>query len=354
MNRRDDSQPGVDRSLEDLSAASTRANEPDIAAMDLRQMRLEFRTVLAERDALHEELLTLRKQQPLLAALGSILEAIVIYDADGRLVVCNDNFRTLYGYTEEEASPGVHYSELGRIDIERGNVAVGDEFGDGEEYLARKAEYRQRLEGSFIVQLKDGRWIKTIDRPVRGGGFASIQIDITEVKALEEQMRYMAQHDSLTSLPNRRLFIDHGRVLLATAERRQTSIALLFLDIDHFKEINDTFGHLVGDELLRQIAQRLKARLRASDLLARLSGDEFVVLLQLQDAYTARHVADILIREIGREFLIKDQRVSVSTSIGIAYYPADGTNLDELLDRSDHALYGAKGSGKGRWVEFSG
>ncbi|MCZ7599642.1 MAG: PAS-domain containing protein [Gammaproteobacteria bacterium] len=133
------------------------------------------RALEAERDTLVRELGALRAQQPLLDALGSIVEAIVIYDADGRLVVCNENFRKLYGYSEDEARPGVHFSELGRIDVERGNVAVGDEYGDGEAYLARKAEYRRKLEGSFIVRLRDGRWIKTIDRPVRGGGFASIR-----------------------------------------------------------------------------------------------------------------------------------------------------------------------------------
>jgi diguanylate cyclase (GGDEF)-like protein len=130
-------------------------------------------------------------------------------------------------------------------------------------------------------------------------------------------------------------------------------MAVLFLDIDHFKEVNDSFGHLVGDDLLRQISERLKERLRASDLVARLSGDEFVILLHLQSEDTARHVADVLIREMGRDFLLNDQRISISASIGIAYFPKDGRSLDELLDRSDQALYSAKRAGKGRWAEYS-
>ena len=111
------------------------------------------------------------------------------YDADGRLVTCNRNFRELYGYSEEEARPGVHFAELGRIDVARGQVVVGDEYGGGDDYLQRKAEYRRKLEGSFIVQLKDGRWLKTTDRRMSGGGFVSVQVDITEIKGKEEAFR---------------------------------------------------------------------------------------------------------------------------------------------------------------------
>ena len=122
------------------------------------------------------------------AAIENISEAIVIYDRDGRLVACNRNFRELYGYTADDVRPGVHFAELGRIDIERGNVAVGDEYGGGEAYLARKAEYRRLLQGSFTVQMKDGRWIRTNDRPMADGGFVSVQFDITEMKKSEQTL----------------------------------------------------------------------------------------------------------------------------------------------------------------------
>ncbi|MEO3431394.1 ATP-binding protein [Pelagibius sp. CAU 1746] len=122
-------------------------------------------------------------------ALEAVSEAIVIYDADGRLVTCNRKFRELYGYSEDEARPGVHFAELGRIDVARGHVVVGDEYGGGEDYLQRKAEYRSKLEGSFIVQLKDGRWLKTTDRRMSRGGFVSVQVDITEIKHKEGILR---------------------------------------------------------------------------------------------------------------------------------------------------------------------
>ncbi len=122
-------------------------------------------------------------------ALENSSEAIVIYDADGLLVACNRNFRELYGYTEDEAKKGAHFAELGRIDVERGNVDIGDQYGGGEEYLNRKAEYRRKLEGSFVVHLKDGRWIRTTDRHMRRGGFVSIQVDITDIKKSEQNLR---------------------------------------------------------------------------------------------------------------------------------------------------------------------
>ncbi|MGD1876268.1 MAG: ATP-binding protein [Kiloniellaceae bacterium] len=147
----------------------------------------------AECQALRRQLDAARDGARFAEALEAVSEAIVIYDADGRLVTCNRNFRDLYGYSEEEARPGVHFAELGRIDVERGHVVVGDEHG-GDDYLERKAEYRRKLEGSFIVQLKDGRWLKTTDRPMSGGGFVSVQVDITELKRNEEVFRKAMEH----------------------------------------------------------------------------------------------------------------------------------------------------------------
>jgi len=124
----------------------------------------------------------------LLDALDNISEAFVIYDKDGYLVTCNAKFRELYSYTEENTHPGVHFLELGKLDLEKGNIVVGDEFGSDEEYLKRKSDYRETLKGSFIVQMMDGRWIKTTDRPLTDGGFVSVQSDITEIKRNEAQL----------------------------------------------------------------------------------------------------------------------------------------------------------------------
>ncbi len=288
------------------------------------------------------------------SAVEHISEAVVIYDKDGGLVAWNQNFADLYDYREEELRPGVHYSELGRIDIERGNVAVGDEYGDGEEYLKRKAEYRHRLEGSFIVRLKDGRWIKTTDRPMGNGGFVSVQVDITELKKLEERMRYLAQHDMLTQMANRNLFAENSAYVLATAKRHKERFAVLFIDVDEFKDVNDRFGHAIGDEVLRMVAQRLKGRLRESDLVARVGGDEFVVLLPQQyDNETAHKVAEDIIEQMHMPFFVEGHQLGIGISIGIANYPDHAATIDDLVRLADQAMYVAKKEGKNRWAEFS-
>ena len=124
----------------------------------------------------------------LLHVLETVEEAIVVYDANGGLVYWNEQFKTLYRYKDEHLFPGQHYSELGRIDIDTGNVAVGDAYGTGEDYLARKCEYRRNLEGSFTVQMKDNRWIKTTDRRLPNGGFVSVQTDVTHLHLLQSDL----------------------------------------------------------------------------------------------------------------------------------------------------------------------
>ncbi|MEQ9606222.1 MAG: ATP-binding protein [Kiloniellaceae bacterium] len=165
-----------------LNGTLNGAGHGGAAGDDLEDLRAECQALRRQLDAAHDGAIFAE-------ALEAVSEAIVIYDADGRLVTCNRNFRELYGYSEEEARPGVHFAELGQIDVARGHVVVGDEYGGGDDYLQRKAEYRRKLEGSFIVQLKDGRWLKTTDRPMSGGGFVSVQVDITEIKRNEEVFR---------------------------------------------------------------------------------------------------------------------------------------------------------------------
>lgn len=154
------------------------STKPDETLQRLREEIdvLRRRLAQAEADAVFAE------------AMENSSEAIVIYDANGLLVACNQNFRDLYGYSTKEAKKGVHFAELGRIDIERGNVVIGDSFGGGSDYLARKAKYRRTLQGSFVVQMKDGRWIKTVDRRMQRGGFVSVQVDITDMKKNEQDL----------------------------------------------------------------------------------------------------------------------------------------------------------------------
>jgi len=337
--------------MEAPAAHSTGLDESGRQAVGAGTLELgeALRAAESENERLRRELARLYAKEPLLQALDTLAEAIVIYDRDGRLVACNENFRRLYGYSVEEARPGVHFSELGRIDLERGNVSIGEEFEGKEEYLQRKARYRERLEGSFVVELKDGRWIRTTDRRTPDGGFASVQIDVTEIKALEQQMRHMALHDELTGLANRRLFIEQGEFILSAARRSGSACSLLYLDIDHFKTVNDGHGHSIGDGILATAAERMRERLRSSDLIARLGGDEFVALLPGTAKEQASHVAQILIEVLRKPFMLGQLSLSIGASIGIAEFPDAADDLEGLLSKADEALYAAKKDGRNRW-----
>ncbi|HMV63291.1 MAG TPA: diguanylate cyclase [Zoogloea sp.] len=175
-----------------------------------------------------------------------------------------------------------------------------------------------------------------------------------ELRENAEVMRLMAQHDPLTLLPNRALFSDRLQSVLARARRDTTRAALMFVDLDRFKPVNDAYGHAVGDDLLREVSRRMKLCLRESDTLARLGGDEFVVLLAPVDAADdARIVAQRILQTVEEPFYIADHRLSVSASIGIALYPDQGVDDLALMKAADDAMYVAKDRGRGRMV-FAG
>ena len=175
-------------------------------------------------------------------------------------------------------------------------------------------------------------------------------VDITERKKVEETIRHMARHDALTGLPNRTMFQDRLQQALLGAERIDRIVAILYLDLDHFKDVNDTLGHPIGDLLLQRVSDRLQACARDSDTVARLGGDEFAIiatnLVQVDDVTVlARRIIDAL----GQPFDLDMQKVHTATSIGITLYPADNTDPDQLLKNADLALYRAKDAGRGRY-----
>ncbi|PCI39129.1 MAG: hypothetical protein COB46_09675 [Rhodospirillaceae bacterium] len=283
-----------------------------------------------------------------LDALNSMEEAFVIYCAEGFLVFCNQKFRDMYDYSVAETKPGVHFKGLGKIDVIKGHVAIEDE--GGRDYLVRKMDYRKKLSGSFTVKLEDGRWIRTTDRRMANGGFVSIQIDVTEIKELEA-MRHMANHDDLTGLPTRRLAKEKVHDALLLANRHKWKVALMFVDLDDFKAVNDTLGHDAGDTVLQQVAQRFSLCLRETDTVARVGGDEFLVIesevLSDKDVST---VAENLIKSVSKPFYVDGEVCHIGASIGISLYPDQGTDCDTLLKKADLAMYKAKKSGKNRYA----
>lgn len=213
------------------------------------------------------------------------------------------------------------------------------------------------LELQMRTHLGNQKWVRTIgvpvienDKVVRLRG--SMQ-EITAQKSAEEKVHWLAHFDLLTGLPNRTLLNDRLNYAIHIAYRNQDSVALLYLDIDHFKNINDTLGHHIGDELLVQISLRIQSVLREADTLSRQGGDEFMILLSATDADGAAHVAEKLIESISEPYDIQKHELSVTPSIGIALYPIDGVNLSALSQSADAAMYRAKHDGRNCYRFFA-
>jgi diguanylate cyclase (GGDEF)-like protein len=184
--------------------------------------------------------------------------------------------------------------------------------------------------------------------------YIAVFSDISERKAVEERVAYMAQHDFLTGLPNRLLLQDRLTQAIAHAKRKQGKLAVIFLDLDHFKNINDSLGHPVGDKLLQEVADRIKGAVRASDTVSRPGGDEFIIMLQ--DPGTADTIAMAavkLLAAIAGSYLIDGSEIQVTTSIGISVFPDDGRDSDSLIKHADNAMYQAKGSGRNNYQFFT-
>jgi diguanylate cyclase (GGDEF)-like protein len=185
--------------------------------------------------------------------------------------------------------------------------------------------------------------------------YAAIFTDLSEIRATEAEMMFLTEHDELTHLPNRHLFLQQVDQAIKEARRDQHKLAVLVLDLDHFKDVNDSYGHALGDLLLLQVANRLKKRLREADVVARLGGDEFAILLgKIDEIDNAADVASSLIEQLGQSFMLSDSvEVQLGASIGISVFPDHGDNTTLLLQGADSALYKAKAAGRNMLTFFS-
>jgi diguanylate cyclase (GGDEF)-like protein/PAS domain S-box-containing protein len=227
--------------------------------------------------------------------------------------------------------------------------------------LARKGLPQADYNIEYRIVLSDGgvRWIHDQAFPVRDANgavyrIAGIGADVTHRKEAEEKLVYLAHYDGLTGLPNRVLFFDRLQQTLAQAGRRNLLAAVMFLDVDRFKVVNDTLGHTVGDELLRHVAQRLAGCVRVGDTVARFSGDEFVLIVNdLHDVEDARHIAQKILQAFVDPFRLGGHEIFVTTSIGISMYPSDCGDEQALLKNADTAMYRAKESGRNNFQFYT-
>jgi diguanylate cyclase (GGDEF)-like protein len=283
------------------------------------------------------------------AALNNMSQGLVMFDASNRLVVCNQRYLEMYGLSPNIVKPGATLREL----VEH-RAATGSFCGDDiKQYVADiQAAVNQATVFSKITSLRDGRIISIMNHPTAGGGWVATHEDITEQKRAEERITYAAHHDALTGLPNRKLFSEQLEQALKRV-RRGERLAVLYLDLDHLKRVNDTLGHPVRDKLLKGVADRLRRCVRDIDLVARLSGDEFAIIQSSLDRPSdAANLAMRAREAIHKPFDLDGHEVMVDISVGISIAPNDATDLNELLKTADIALYEAKNTGRGTYCFY--
>lgn len=294
--------------------------------------------------------ITERKQaQDLLHTLAASSPVAIYIVQDDRFQFVNPQVMRLTGRTEAELLV-MHPLDIVEDEDRELVWASADGIAKGS---SDQRPYEHRV---INRETGDVRWVMDTFTPIVYRGRPALlgnSIDITDRKTAEEQLAHQAFYDSLTDLPNRALFMQRLEHALAVSKRRRKPVAVLFLDLDDFKEVNDSFGHAAGDALLAALAQRLQACVRPMDTVARIGGDEFTVLLDATDwRDDAIHVAERIVDELGRPFQIDGDEAFVQASIGLAFSDPDRHSAADVLREADVALYHAKRAGKGRYVVF--
>jgi diguanylate cyclase (GGDEF)-like protein/PAS domain S-box-containing protein len=290
------------------------------------------------------DITALRRQS---AAITASMDGIGILDARLEFTYANDSLAKLFGFPEPE-------SVIGR--------SLCDLYEPHEQVrfitnIVPLVQERGRWRGEATGLRTDGvNFPQEISLTTMGGGGGMVCVvrDITERTYAEEQIKHLAYHDALTNLPNRLLFKDRLTVALSHAQREGSRLAVLFLDLDRFKVINDSLGHNIGDQLLQAVAARVQACVRESDTVARLGGDEFTVLLpRLNRSDDAAPIAEKIIEAVRYPFHIEGREFFTTTSIGISLFPEDGTDAETLIKSADTAMYQAKELGRDNYQLFN-
>ena len=361
-----------DRGLHRFEWTHTRADGTNfVAEVTLSLVAREERQVIycvwrdiTERKTIEEKL---RQQNSMLSAIiENFPGAISLFDANLRLVAHNAQFRHLMDLPDALfEKPGVGFEDIIRYNVARGEYGPGDP----EQQFAAIVDRARNFTPHNVERVRpNGVALDIRGMPLPGGGFVTIYIDITERKQMEEQVRHLAFYDALTNLPNRRLLDDRLAQTMAASKRSGLYGALMFLDLDNFKPLNDAHGHVVGDLLLIEVAKRLKSCIREVDTVARFGGDEFVVMLsELNEdkAMSTRQtetVAEKIRVRLSEPYLLSVRREGqaaamvehlCTVSIGISLFINHEASQDEILKWADAAMYQAKDAGR-NLIRFHG
>jgi len=272
-------------------------------------------------------------------AFDYLFDAVVVTDLQGIIIDWNKGSEILYGYSKEEA--------MGQpVDM----LHVPEDSSKITSEVISAVEKNGKWCGETRMLHKDGTigWVESMCVPICDDdnqmlGALGVNRNITERKNETARLNHLAHYDQLTKVPNRYLLLDRLSHLITQSERNDYKFALLFIDIDKFKLINDTKGHIFGDLVLKEVALRLQGSIRNSDTLARFGGDEFIILLEnISNKSDASTLAETLITTLKTEFIVEDEKVDLSCSIGVAIFPDDGNTTDSLITTADKAMYQTK------------
>lgn len=303
---------------------------------------ITFKDISARLEAEHDQLLAK-------AVFENTHEGIIVTDAAGVIVQVNPGFCEISGYSKEEL-----------IGQKPTMLQSGKQSHDFYQAMWGSLKNDGHWQGEIYNKTREGKtypvWL-TINRVYNQQGelahYVGTYSDISILKSNQEKMEHLAYHDSLTGLPNRLLLKDRMKVALRRARRNSISLALIFLDLDRFKAVNDSLGHSVGDQLLIEVAARLKTIVREEDTIARLGGDEFVILLSdIKTAHDAERVARKIIGELEKPIVLKATELVLKCSLGISLYPDHGDNIDELIQHADDAMLFAKDRRLGEYLFY--
>ena len=291
-----------------------------------------------------------RQTARLSGAIEHMSHGLLMFDEHERLVMFNNRFLEMHGLSADAIKPGCSLIELLQHRFATGLLAQEPE--------SYRDEILEQLAAghtvSHVIKTTDGREISVVNRPISDGGWLTTHEDITERRQSEARIAHMAHHDALTGLANRAALMERIEDACERCRRSEEQFSILVLDLDWFKQVNDTFGHPAGDELLRQVGAQLKTALQTTDLLARLGGDEFAIVQvnNTDQGDAAETLAGRIIELLGDPFLVNGNAVNIGASIGIALAPEHGFYADDLLKMADLALYHAKSLGRNRHAMF--
>lgn len=341
---------GAMRGVFALYSAQTDFFTPEeIQLLDELADDISFGMEVAEADA--ERGLADARLRQAAAVFESTREGVMVTDAGQNILMVNRAFTELTGYSEEEIiGQKPMLLQSGRHDR---NFYTALWLSIGVTGHWQGEIWNRRKNGEVYPELLSISSVTNQDGVLTG--YVGVFADISKLKASEAELEFLAHHDPLTRLPNRLLLLSRLEHGMQVARREGRQLALLMLDLDRFKDVNDSFGHLAGDELLQQVADRLTSRLRGVDTVSRLGGDEFTVLLEnIAHAEDAARVADGIIDDLSEPWrLSHGSEVRIGVSVGISLFPQHGKTAEQLLQHADAALYQAKAEGRGRFKYFS-